>query len=153
MKKNFLIKTAEPKDLDEVYALNQEFAKLYDAEDQLTLSKDRFKKDFGLFECRIATIDNDIVGFSTFFPAYYTWVGKCLYLDDLFVTQSHRNQGIGELLLDDVIAIAQESNYKRVIWQVSDWNKKAQKFYQAKNAVLVTGEINCIYEIEPNRKF
>lgn len=151
MKNNTLsIKTAELGDIDAVYALNQEFARLYQAEDKLTLTQEQLQQDYQLnhFDCRIAVIDEQIIGFTSFFTAYYTWVGKCLYLDDLFVTQTHRSQGIGEALLDDVIAIAKAADCKRVVWQVSDWNKKAQQFYQAKNATLVVGEINCVYVIE-----
>lgn len=151
MTKNTLsIRTAELGDLDAVYALNQEFARLYKAEDKLTLTKGQIKQDYELkhFDCRVAVIDEQVIGFTSFFTAYYTWVGKCLYLDDLFVTQTYRSQGIGEALLDDTIAIAKAADCKRVVWQVSDWNKKAQAFYQAKNAVLVSGEINCVYEVE-----
>lgn len=144
------IRTATSSDLDTVHTLNQEFAKLYNAEDKLTLSKVQLKKDYAShhFSCRVAILDENIIGFTTFFTAYYTWVGKCLYLDDLFVTQTLRNQGIGEALLDDVIAIAKDDECQRVVWQVSDWNKKAQQFYQAKDATLQSGEINCIYSID-----
>lgn len=142
------IRTAHLDDLDAVYALNQEFAKLYQAEDKLTLTLEQFKQDSEWFNCRIAVIDETIVGFSTFFTAYYTWVGKCLYIDDLFVTQSSRSQGIGEALLDDALAIAKAEDCRRVVWQVSDWNKKAQQFYLAKSAKLVSGEINCIIELD-----
>lgn len=143
-----IIRTATKDELDDVYKLNQEFAKLYDAEDKLTLSCAQFKQDHDLFRCRIALVDEVIVGFATFFTAYYTWVGKCLYLDDLFVTQTYRNQGIGEMLLDDTIAIAKAEDCQRVVWQVSDWNKKAQAFYQEKKAKLISGEINCVYKID-----
>ncbi|MCF8295410.1 MAG: GNAT family N-acetyltransferase [Bacteroidales bacterium] len=37
----------------------------------------------------------EIVGFALYFFAYYTWVGKCLYLDDLYVTETYRKKGIG----------------------------------------------------------
>lgn len=151
MKKDTLsIRTAKSEDLDAVYTLNQEFAKLYKAEDKLTLSKQQLKKDYQskYFDCRVAVVNESIIGFTSFFTAYYTWVGKCLYLDDLFVTQTYRSQGIGEALLDDSIAIAKASDCTRVVWQVSDWNKKAQKFYQTKNATLVPGEINCVYDIK-----
>lgn len=147
-KSNVNIRTAKQDDLDAVYILNQEFARAYKAEDKLTLSKEQLKKDSHLFNCRVALVDEVIVGFSTFFVAYYTWVGKSMYLDDLFVTQEYRRQGIGEMLLDDVIAIAEASECKRVVWQVSDWNQKAQKFYLEKGALLASGEMNCVYVIE-----
>lgn len=141
------IRTATVEDFDAIYALNQEFAELYNAMDKLTLTKEQMIADKDLFHCRVAIVDDKIVGFSTYFPAYYTWVGKALFLDDLFVTASYRSRGIGDKLLDDVIHKARELNCVRVVWQVSEWNKKAQAFYERKGAVIETGELNCVYSL------
>lgn len=150
MKQNLglTIRKAEVEDFSAVYQLNREFAKLYKAEDKFTLTEEQLVKDRDLFECRVALVNDVIVGFSSFFVAYYTWVGKAIYLDDLFVTKACRGQGIGDALLDDVITIAKASDCKRVVWQVSAWNKQAQKFYLEKGAVLDKKEINCIYKID-----
>ena len=32
---------------------------------------------------------------SLYYFAYYTWVGKTLYLDDLYVKESYRGNGLG----------------------------------------------------------
>lgn len=141
------IREANLEDFEQIYALNKEFAQLYDAEDKFTLSKEQLIADRDLFNCRVAVIDGEVVGFTTFFTAYYTWAGKAIYLDDLFVTADQRNKGIGDKLLDDIISIAKDSNCKRVVWQVSDWNKKAQAFYKRKGAVIERGELNCIYSL------
>lgn len=141
------IRTATLEDFDAVYALNQEFARLYNAEDKLTLTKEQLIADRDLFHCRVAVVDEKIVGFSTYFTAYYTWVGKALYLDDLFVTESYRGRSIGDQLLDDVIEKAREMNCVRVVWQVSEWNKKAQEFYKYKGAIVEEGELNCVYRL------
>lgn len=146
--KNLTIRSATIDDFDAVYKLNKEFAKLYNAEDKLTLTKEQLIKDKDLFNCRVAIIDNTIVGFSSFFQAYYTWIGKAIYLDDLFVTKTHRKKGIGDALLEDVIQIAKNKDCKRVVWQVSDWNTKAQKFYLEKGATLDSNEINCVYNVD-----
>lgn len=147
MNEKLTLRNAKLEDFDRVYSLNQEFARLYKAEDKLTLTKEQLIKDRDLFECRVAVIDDQVIGFSTFFVAYYTWVGKAIYLDDLFVTESYRSRGIGDALLDDVINEAKRTDCKRVVWQVSEWNKKAQKFYLEKGAKLDEKEINCIYNI------
>ena len=36
-----------------------------------------------------------LVGFSLFSYVYYTWVGKSIYLDDLYVKPEERGKGIG----------------------------------------------------------
>lgn len=142
-----IIRDAEIKDFNRIYELNQEFARLYNAEDKLTLEKDQLIKDRDLFKCRVAIVDDIIVGFTTYFTAYYTWVGKAIYLDDLFVTEEYRGRNIGDKLLDDVIEVARQNQCVRVVWQVSEWNKKAQKFYLNKGAKIDSGELNCIFEI------
>lgn len=142
-----IIRDASITDFDAVYALNQEFARLYKSEDKLTLTKEQLIADRDLFHCRVAEVGGKVVGFSTCFMAYYTWVGKALYLDDLFVTESHRDQNIGDKLLNDVIEKAGELNCVRVVWQVSDWNKKAQAFYKRKGAIIERGELNCVYRL------
>ena len=54
-------------------------------------------------------IDNkEIAGFATFFFTYYSWTGKGLYLDDLFVKDIFRKQSIGKRLLDAVIDLAEK---------------------------------------------
>lgn len=96
-----------------------------------------------LFRAFVAVLDNTIVGFATFFPAYYSWSGKAIYLDDLYVLPEHRKQGIGKQLLQAVIQQAQADRCKKVRWQVSQWNQNAIEFYQAMGAVIDNVEMNC----------
>lgn len=147
MIENLTIRTATIDDFERVYELNKEFAKLYNAEDKFQITKEQFIKDKDLFKCRVAVIDDIIIGFSTFFIAYYTWVGKAIYLDDLFVTKNYRNKQIGNVLLDDVIEMAKKMSCKKVIWKVSEGNEKAQKFYLYKGAVIDRSEVTCVYNI------
>ena len=80
-----------------------------------------------------------------YFYAYYTWVGKCLYLDDLYVKPEFRGKNIGKELLDKIIETAKQENCKKVKWQVLDWNTDAVRFYERYGA-KVNGEwMNCEY--------
>ena len=47
-----------------------------------------------------------ILGYVTFFFAYYTWVGKSLYMDDLYVRPGFRGKGLGSMLIREVISFA-----------------------------------------------
>jgi diamine N-acetyltransferase len=97
-----------------------------------------------LFQCFIAeTGDSKIVGFASFFFAYYSWSGKAIYLDDLYITNAYRKQGIGKMLLQQIIELAKNSSCKKVRWQVSKWNTNAIEFYQKMNAAIDETEINC----------
>ena len=47
----------------------------------------------------MAETEGKLVGFSLFCFVYYTWVGKSIYLDDLYVKPEARGQGIGTRLM------------------------------------------------------
>jgi GNAT superfamily N-acetyltransferase len=98
------------------------------------------KKYFDFF---VAEMEGEIVGMALYFFAYYTWVGKSLYLDDLYVKPAFRGQNIGKALLEKVIEVAKDEKCKRMRWQVLDWNTSAIEFYKKMNATLSQEWINC----------
>jgi GNAT superfamily N-acetyltransferase len=53
-----------------------------------------------------------------------------LYLEDLIVKDNFRNKGIGTQLMNATIEFAKSNNYKRIQWQVLDWNTDAIRFYK-----------------------
>jgi GNAT superfamily N-acetyltransferase len=71
-----------------------------------------------------------------------------LFLEDLFVREQFRKQGIGTALLAEVARIAVEEQCYGIHWEVLDWNMKAIELYKALGAefrdqwrpVLLTGE-------------
>lgn len=67
----------------------------------------------------------------------YTWKGKSLYMNDLFVKESHRSKGVGKLILDAVLEHCKEVGCARLDFLVFDWNP-ARKFYERNNAVNVS---------------
>jgi len=87
-------------------------------------------------EALVAESKDEIVGFAIFYTSYSTWKGPCIYLEDLFVLETHRKLGVGSLLFERVVDIAKERKVKRMDWQVLDWNEPAIKFYKKKNAIL-----------------
>ena len=81
------------------------------------------------FEVLIAEIEKESVGFALFFPTYSTWEGRPgLYLEDLFVVENMRGQGIGLALLVRLAAIAVERDCARLELSVLHWNP-AREFY------------------------
>jgi ribosomal protein S18 acetylase RimI-like enzyme len=83
-----------------------------------------------------------------FFNYFSTWVGRGLYLEDLFVRERFRGLGIGRALLAEVARIAVNEQCYGIHWEVLDWNEKAIALYKALGAefrdrwrpVLLTGE-------------
>jgi len=139
----YLIRPIEPRDYPKIIELFKEFALFEKLPEKMTNSVSQIENDKELFNCFIAETNDTIIGYTTYFYAYYSWIGKSLYLDDLYVTQKHRNKGLGKKLLNIVINIAKENNCKKVRWQVSSWNKNAQNFYKKIGAEIDNVELNC----------
>ena len=89
------------------------------------------------------TLDEEVVGYATYNTVYYTWSGKSIYMDDLYVKSSHRSQGIGSQLIQAVINHAKGSGCHKVRWQVSEWNAPAIAFYKKLGAEINAVEKNC----------
>ena len=86
---------------------------------------------------------DEIMGYATYFFGYYTWIGKSLYMDDLYVRPDFRGQGIGTMLINEVIAFAKSEKCKKLHWQVSEWNQPAIDFYKSIGANVDAVESNC----------
>jgi GNAT superfamily N-acetyltransferase len=137
------IRKAEPTDFEEIYSLIIEFAEFIKTPEKVTTTPAQMIKDKDYFNCFIAVDKNKVVGFATYFIAYYSWTGKAVYLDDLYVLKEYRGLGTGSKLLDKVIEAAKSENCIKVKWQVSNWNKKAIEFYKMRGATIDEVEINC----------
>ena len=86
-------------------------------------------------EAVIAEQHGVAIGFALFFRNFSTFLGKPgLYLEDLYVRESARGQGIGRALLEHVADIARRRGYGRMEWSVLDWNRPAIDFYESLGA-------------------
>lgn len=143
MKDNILIRKGETKDFSKIIELIKELAEFEKSPNSVTNNTSQMEKERDYFEFFVAEINNDIVGFALYFYAYYTWVGKSLYLDDIYIKPEYRGKGIGKLLLEKVIHTAKEKDCKRVRWQVLDWNHNAIEFYKKIGAEISSEWLNC----------
>ena len=81
------------------------------------------------FECLIADMAGRPVGLCLFFYNYSTWEGRAgLYVEDLFVEDIARGQGLGYKLMATLAAVALARNCRRIELSVLDWNP-ARDFY------------------------
>ena len=88
-----------------------------------------------------------LVAFALYYIRYSTWKGQVMYLEDLLVTESMRGNGIGKMLLDRLIEEARAKGFKKVVWQVLDWNEPAINFYKKYNASFDGGWVNVSVEV------
>jgi GNAT superfamily N-acetyltransferase len=89
-------------------------------------------------EAVIARLDGEAVGFALFFPVFSTFLGRPgIYLEDLFVRESARGQGIGRALVTYLARLAVSRGWGRVEWSVLDWNAPAIGFYRRLGAQVL----------------
>ena len=75
-------------------------------------------------------------GFALYFFNFSTFLGRHgVYLEDLFVRETHRGKGIGKALLARLAAIAVENDCGRLEWSVLDWNAPSIAVYKSLGAV------------------
>jgi GNAT superfamily N-acetyltransferase len=138
------IRAIEETDFLQIMSLFKEFATFEKMPEQMTNSVERMSKEKDFFHCFVAEIkDKKIIGYATYFFCYYTWIGKSLYMDDLYVKPEYRANGIGTKLINKVIQFAKDSECNKLRWQVSDWNKPAIDFYTHIGAKIDSNEHNC----------
>ncbi|MES2618555.1 MAG: GNAT family N-acetyltransferase [Bacteroidota bacterium] len=132
------IREATVADCNAIFDLITELAIFEKAPEMVINTPEQLRLDgFGpnpLYICFVAESDDTIVGMSFCYIRYSTWVGRVLYLEDLIVTESKRHLGIGSALLEHTIQYGKANNFKRVSWQVLDWNTPAIEFYKKYNA-------------------
>ncbi len=141
---NVTIRKGDEWDFPFIFALMKEFSIFQKTPEKVTLTLEQLIAEKDIFQCLVAEAsDNEIIGFASFFFTYYSWTGKGLYLDDLYVKEGFRNQSIGKKLLDAVIDFAKEERCKKVRWLVSGWNTNAIEFYKKMGAVVDNTDITC----------
>ena len=115
--------------------------------DKFIINREQFINERDQFGCLVALEPNEkVVGIATYFYTYHTWVGRSIYLDDFFVLESYRKQGIGSMIFETLIHKAQEENCHRIRWQVAKWNNKAISFYERYGAKIEMEERSCNLE-------
>ena len=74
--------------------------------------------------------DDKLVGITHVVLHPNTWNStECCYLEDLYVNQSVRGQGVGRALIEQVYEFARQQNCNRVYWTTQEGNTTARKLY------------------------
>lgn len=139
---HFSIRPAEPADVSHIHAMIVELA-VFEKLEHMVVATEELLHD-GLFGTRpaceaiIGEENGEVVAFALFFHNFSTFLTKKgLYLEDLYVRQSHRGKGYGTQLLSRLAQIAVERNCGRFEWSVLDWNEPAIGFYQTMGAEIM----------------
>ncbi len=142
-----IIREATEADFPAILSLIKELAAYERAPGKVTNSVEQMKEEKDLFRCFVAeTGEGEIIGMALYFMAYFTWVGKSLYLEDIYVKEPFRQHRVGSALLRKVFEVARAERCKRVRWQVLEWNDPAIAFYRKCGAELDGEWINCNFD-------
>jgi len=144
--KDILIRKATIEDAEAIQSLIIELAVYEKAEEEVETNTETLKQwvfsEEAFAEVMIAEVDHKVVGFALYHLSYSTWKGKSLHLEDFVITESFREEGIGEALFLAVKQKAKNLACLRMDWQVLDWNTPAINFYKKQNATLEPGWLN-----------
>ena len=87
------------------------------------------------FHAFIGKIGNIYVSYVIYFFTYSSFLGlPTLYLEDIFVLEEYRRQGVGQRMFDYLKGIAKLDGCGRIEFTVLKWNKSAQEFYEKNKA-------------------
>ncbi|SFI99123.1 GNAT family N-acetyltransferase [Myroides guanonis] len=136
-----IIRKATEGDLPTILELINELAHFEKEPDAVEITVETLLENgFGinpLFQIRVATQNNMIIGMALFYFRFSTWKGKTIHLEDLIVREDARGTGVGSKLYSEVMKTAFDENVKRVEWVVLDWNQNAIDFYNKTGAQVL----------------
>lgn len=82
------------------------------------------------FETLIAEVDGGFAGCCLYFASFSTWIGRPgVYVQDFYVADAFRGQGVGEKLLQRLAAVTRERGGRYIRLAVDTGNFRAQAFY------------------------
>ena len=145
--KKVLIRKGVKKDLPDVLRLIRELAEYEKALAEVEVTLGELEDDgFGqnrIFEFYVAVNGKEVTGMALYYTKYSTWQGRCIFLDDIVVSEKYRNKGIGTRLFEAIIHEAIKRKVKRLEWQVLDWNLPAIKFYKKYDSLFLKEWLTC----------
>ena len=130
---------ATEKDVPLILRLIKDLARYEQLEHQVVATEDSVRESLFVkraAETVIAYADDEPAGYAMFFQTFSTFKGvPGMYLEDLYVEERFRGNGIGRLLLTHLAKIAVARGCGRMDWAVLDWNAPAIGFYKKLGAV------------------
>jgi GNAT superfamily N-acetyltransferase len=107
----------------------------------VTTVADLLRDGFGpqpKFRALLAEWDGEAAGYASTFYFYSTYQGRpAIFIEDLFVLDKFRDQGIGKSLLSAVAKLALNEGCFGLRWEVLDWNRPAIEWYEKLGATFL----------------
>ena len=106
------------------------------------LVEDCLKSTPPKFYCIVASVNNQLVGYTIYNQAYSTWVGRMINVQDFYLRTEHRQQPVEEQLLKSLVSRAQKMGCRRVAWLAPNNATEYKKFWAKNGAVDITVDEN-----------
>ncbi|MCC2672015.1 MAG: family N-acetyltransferase [Armatimonadetes bacterium] len=85
----------------------------------------------------LAELEGEVVGFASYFSTFSSFLARPgLWLDDLYVDEPVRSQGVGRALLAHLARLAQERGCGRLEWSAARDNDRGLAFYRRHGAYV-----------------
>lgn len=137
------IRRADEKDISLIQCMIKGLAAYEKRPQNMTGTQEKLK--YWIFERKIATVliaeyDGEAVGYALYYPIFGSFAAEGrVHLEDLFIKEEYRNQGIGKYFFDRIAGIVREEGYSAMEWSCLDWNEPAVAFYEKLGAVQEKG--------------
>jgi GNAT superfamily N-acetyltransferase len=87
------------------------------------------------YQAFIGKIGDKSVSYIIFFFTYSSFLAlPTLFLEDIFVLEQYRRNGVGKKMFDFLKEVAKREGCGRIEFTVLKWNKSAQEFYEKNRA-------------------
>ena len=143
------IEIASVDDLSEIQAMIEELAIYENMLDQCQMTVDKLREDYTLdyvakgmegsmnspkYYATVAKLNGKIIGYTASVDFFTLENGKETYLEDLFIREEYRRQGLGSILLYSVWEEAKKRHSRGLYWVCRAWNKSSMDLYHSLGA-------------------
>ena len=142
---DYTIRAVTEEDLSAILELMRDFAEYENLASYLEATEAKLREAmFGTnaYVDGLIAFDRDTpVGYSIFYPSFSSFRGqRGIFLEDLYVSEKYRGDGLGELMLRKIAVLAKSRGIERMDFHVLDWNTTAISFYAKLGAVRAEDE-------------
>ena len=130
------IRKATEADIPQLLPLMRELAELEKYADAFAITEEilreqGFRRSPPDFYCLVAEENITLAGILVYYFVAFTYRAKPnLIVKELYVAESHRSKGVGNLLMKAVAQEAERTGCGMIKWWVAKWNKRGIEFYQ-----------------------
>lgn len=136
-----LVRDVEEHDLPELFVLLQAKAEFDGAASSLVADPAALREAFfsprPMARALVAVSEGKLAGMVTYYATFSSFIAKpCLWLDDLFVCDSHRSKGVGHALMTRLCRVASAHGCGCIDWVVAAGNDGGKAFYHRLGASI-----------------